>query len=132
MMTKEEFFEYLVERIPNSSIKEVKLPNKHYNGLMVFEENSFTPDFNIDYLYEQYLDGISEEKILNAINDKLNVLGEMAVESGSFGTEFNVIKPKLFIRVSNADWNKEFLKSVPHVMIWQLHIMLRFPITKMG
>ena len=120
---------YLPESYSSATVKvtTVRKLNEAYDGLQVIlSDTDLLPVINLNHAYDfclgngfnKTMDCIAKE-ILCAIPDSLRIPIEN-YESG--------IKEKLFIRMSNALDNQEFLKGVPHKIVNDLaityHILL--------
>lgn len=116
------------------SVSDVNKANVNYRALNILRledvkgSGSFTtaPSFNLDSYYEQYRKGVSVARIAE---DMVQVYKE-SLESreviGNASKEifyFEAIKERLYIRVINAERNREFLMNHPHILVGDLAIV---------
>ncbi len=100
-------------------IKDHEKLNEKYTGLTI-ANRTVAPVANLDNYYWDYTHGRSFANIMGAIAESI----EMAQPEIDFDVlrHFDKAKEHLFIRVSNAEKNQEFLKTVPHTIVEDLAI----------
>ena len=122
---KEHVFQYLPEgsRERGVVIKEhhaEKINNK-YDALMIIRPDSnVSPSINLNSCYSSYTEGMKLEMIMENI-------AMIYAETPQFKDidsllDLSEVKDKLYVRVCNAEKNKEVLKSIPHRIIEDLAI----------
>jgi hypothetical protein len=117
---KEAIRDYLPDEYKDATVEVVqqKKLNEQYSGLFVRRENQeVTPTINLDQLYEAYDEGFM------SIGEALKKAAEL-VQTEPEGMDlkarkvldYDKVKDKLFIRVSNADTNRDTLENAPHMI----------------
>lgn len=93
--------------------------NNQYAALTV-ENRMFAPVINLEDYFWDYEHGRSFENIIGAIAETME-MEQPNIDFGSL-TDFDKAKEVLFIRVSGAEKNAEYLKNVPHTMVEDIAI----------
>lgn len=89
-----------------------------YRGIITEGESGAIAD--LDNASEKHLHGEPLEEAITAIADFLTQ--PVKTEEYSFLNDWDAVKDKLFIRLSNAEWNKAALENVPHKRLLDLAI----------
>jgi len=90
-----------------------------YMGMTVMPEGQYiSPTVNLDQFYGSYLKGMDNKKILGLMAKLLQY--EHPAFDMDWLFEYSKVKDKLFVRISNAEKNKEMLKNIPHRLIEDL------------
>lgn len=125
----DQLHDYLPEQFQNMEIemKDVSKLNDRYTGLQVRgEASTLTPVVHMENMFEVYTQTNDMDAVLHSIADQIQSELE-GVDLGGF-QQYDQVKDKLFIRVSNAEVNKELLEGVPHTIQGDLaityHIMV--------
>ena len=112
---KEEIKDYLPEEFQNMEfvVNQHEKLNNSYAALMV-ENQSVATVVNLENYYWDHTHGRSFDNIMGAIAETF----EMEKPEIDFGklTDFEKAKEVLFIRVSSAEKNVDYLKTVPHTL----------------
>ena len=96
--------------------------NESYLGMTVRNENqNISPTLNLNMFYEQLQAGRFD---LDQIMEQMSEVVQMTPMSVHMGllTDYDFAKHNLFIRVSDADRNREMLSNVPHTRVENLAI----------
>ena len=121
--------EYLPTEYENAEINvgESRKINSHYHSLTVAKEGqNVSPSVNLDQMYAEY-------QKTGELGPVLQEIAEIAtIEPDGMNLHkldsYEQAKDSLFIRVSNAETNKEFLADVPHETVGDLavtyHVMM--------
>ncbi len=97
-------------------ISPMKKLGASYTALSVIRDtNSACPAINMDQFYDQYCNGKELSKILPEMA-KIIRENQLNVEI-DWVNNYENVREKLFIRVSNAEQNRELLKNVPHELV---------------
>lgn len=113
----EEIKNYLPEWYENATVEVTDLQklNDSYTGLKIsLPDSNITPCFNLEAAYENYCDGADLNMLLEKMADAF-VIPNPQIDTKSF-LDYESIKDKLFVRVSNAEKNKDVLAELPHTM----------------
>lgn len=89
-----------------------------YRGIMTEGESGAIAD--LDNAYEKHLHGEPLDEAVTAIADFLTL--PVKTEEYSFLNDWDAVKDKLFIRLSNAEWNKAALENAPHKRLLDLAV----------
>ena len=86
-----------------------------YESISVYDKDrSMGICINLNDLYEKYEDGATLENLVHLINENLaHAASGVSLEEIE---DYDEMKDKLFIRVSNAAANAHVLKNVPHLL----------------
>lgn len=96
-------------------LESVQKLNETYHGMrFVQPDQNVAPTLNLDKVYESYENGTSMDEIMNRITDFINQ--PVPTVDVSAIKDYDAIKDRLFVRVSNAEKNDEVLKTLPHTM----------------
>ena len=119
---------YLPEWYADAKVELIDMQklNESYTGLRVtLPDEKVAPCLNMNAAYEAYLDGIDLRDIVAKAVDAFT-MPNPHVDVNSL-LDYESVKDKLFIRVSNAEKNQEVLAELPHTMMADLavtyHIM---------
>ena len=121
--------DHLPEEYKDASINvgESRKINESYDGITVLKEGQhIAPAINLNHLFGDYQKHGDMDRIFDAISEIVTRRPEgmdlNALES------YEAAKENLFIRVSNAETNKDLLEQVPHETVGDLavtyHIMI--------
>jgi len=93
-----------------------------YTGLTIrkVDEEEIVPTINMSLFYEYYREGKPIKDILNRMI--YIICNERYHNHLEWINDYNIVKDKLFIRLSNGERNKEMLKNIPHLNIEDLVI----------
>lgn len=122
-MTFYEFLDEVEERLKlflPSEYQDIKLEmreisklNDRYTGLVVSkDEAGMSPIFNMEDMYQKYLAGSDTTEVYHFMADQ--IMKEFSGIDLQQFQNYDQVRDKLFIRVSNAKTNEEVLKNVPH------------------
>ena len=126
---RESIKEYLPDDYANAEINvgESRKINSHYHSMTISKEGqNVSPSVNLDQMYAEY-------QKTGEIGPVLQEIAEIArMEPDGIDVHkldsYEQAKDSLFIRVSNAETNKDFLQDVPHETIGDLavtyHVMM--------
>lgn len=121
--TAKEINNYLPDEYRNSdiTITEINKLGNRYTGLVVRRSgDAIAPAINLDLFFEKYQNGSEPQRLLNEMRD-IVVNADDKYDYG-FISNYEKVKDRLFIRLSNAERNKDILQKVPHVQIDDLAI----------
>lgn len=96
-----------------------------YTALTVkLSDDSATPAVNLDELYKDYMEGLSLDEVGERMSEiAREMLSGMVTERAKYViSSYESIKENLFVRLCNAEENKEFLRTVPHKRIEDLAV----------
>ena len=131
MWAEKEINNYLPGEYRNSdiTIMEINKLGRHYTGLVVKKSgDSIAPVVNLDLFFEKYQNGSKPQSILNEMRD-IVVNANDEFDYG-FMNDYEKVKDRLFIRVSNAERNKDILQKAPHKQIDDLavtyHVVFKY------
>ena len=124
---EENIKDYLPETYTDAevSVTPFRKIGKSYTALSVrLNSNSATPAISLEEMFDGYIKGVPLEEIGKKMGEiaqqvPLDIISERAsyvIDS------YENIKDNLFIRLCNAEDNKEFLKTVPHKRIEDLAV----------
>lgn len=139
MMSFDEFAKKVVEEIKNYlpewyenatvEVTDFQKLNDSYTGLKIsLPDSNVTPCFNLEAAYENYCDGADLNMLLEKMADAF-VIPNPQIDMKSF-LDYESIKDKLFVRVSNAEKNKDVLAEFPHTMMDDLAITYHILVQK--
>ena len=95
------------------SFSEVKKITESYPSLCIMNLcDGIGYNINLEQLYGYYREGKSTEECADEIIERIT--GALPFEVPDWLTDYDRVKPKLFIRVSDAEKNREILEDVPH------------------
>lgn len=117
--------DYLPEEYKEAEVKlsTVNKIGKTYDGLSVRPKNKFySPAANINMFFDAYESGETLDEIMRNIADVLQTETPDHVKDISWVFDYEKVKERLFIRVSNADKNKNIIESAPHKKVEDLII----------
>lgn len=131
MMKFEEFEEYvkqnlkilLPENYEDASIKidEVKKPGYSYHGMAVTQQNQrFGVIVDLDHYYSMYRKPVPISQIMFSIASLVQEsFPDVDLE---LIMDYEWVKNRLFIRVFNRNWSKDYLRHIPHQVVEDLAI----------
>lgn len=126
---KTEIAENIKDYLPDDYKEaEVKLSTvnkigKTYDALFVRPKNkNYSPAADINTFFDAYESGETFDKIMRDIADVLQTEAPDHTKDMSWLIDYEKVKERLFIRVSNADKNKNIIESAPHKMVEDLII----------
>lgn len=91
------------------------------------EGDYLSPNIYLETYYDKYLEGMSVEKIVeNIIDSHFEFLNYGGKEIDYIIYEWPSVKDKVFYRVINADKNKKFLETVPHLLYLDLAVTFQY------
>ena len=112
---KESIRDYLPEEFRNAEVttQAFQKLNTSYLGLQVKKEGqTVVPNINLDSAFREYRDsGMPVESLLRRIAEQVQTAPEIAT---GWLQDYSQVKGHLFIRVSDAKENEEFLQTSPH------------------
>ena len=114
---------YLPEWYADAKVELIEMQklNESYTGLRVtLPDEKVAPCLNMNAAYEAYLDGIDLRDIVAKAVDAITMPSPSVDVSGLL--DYESVKDKLFIRVSNAEKNQDVLAELPHTMIDDLAV----------
>lgn len=114
---------YLPEWYEDAKVELIDMQklNDNYTGLRVtLPDEKVAPCLNMNAAYEAYLDGIDLRDIVAKAVDTITMPVPSVDVSGIL--DYENIKDKLFIRVSNYEKNQEALADIPHEKVEDLAI----------
>ena len=124
-MSFEEFQDTLKEKVEQSLyekgteaevvLENVQKLNENYHGMRIKQPGeNVAPTLNMDKLYESYENGTSLDEIMSHVTDIISQ--PVPNVDVSEIKDYDAIKDKLFVRVSNAEKNEEVLETLPHTI----------------
>ena len=124
-MSFEEFQDTLKEKVEQSLYEKgteaevvldtVQKLNENYHGMRIKQPGeNVAPTLNMDKLYESYENGTSLDEIMSHVTDIISQ--PVPNVDVSEIKDYDAIKDKLFVRVSNAEKNEEVLETLPHTI----------------
>ena len=134
-------FEQFVERVKDSikdylsaeyqdaavNVYNLEKINNSYVAMTVSDMNGVSPVVNLDDYFWDYSHGRSFNNCMLAMAETLG-METPAVDLQAISNYENA-KNHLFIRVSNAEENKDFLKNVPHTIVEDMAITYHLKIS---
>lgn len=118
---KSEILDYMPEEYRDAEImvRETEKLNMTYSGLIIMRrDRSMVPTINLDALYSLYLNGTEMPEILEKISEMAQAEPfHVDVEAMM---NYQCIKDRLFVRVSNVERNSAVLNDAPHKLILDL------------
>ena len=113
--------EYLPESFQDAEfvVRQHEKLNNQYAALTI-DNSKFAPVINLEDYFYDYEHGRSFHSIMGAISESIS----MEQPELNFGalTDFDKAKELLFIRVSSAEKNADYLKNVPHTIVEDMAI----------
>lgn len=107
----------------NVSIKPVSKIGMKYDSLTVrFKEQSASPAANLNSFYKDYENGTPFDEIMSGIADVIQIKAPENMKNMSWLLDYEQAKKHLYIRVCNADKNKDIINNAPHKIIEDLII----------
>ena len=137
-MTFEEFKEHIANEIKNClpeeykdatvEINRINRTDKSYDGLIVKKpKETIAPTINMDECYRMY-DGDNMDDILQMITDIIKTGVPDYIKNMPDLSDYDSIRTKLYMRLSNYEAKKEFFDTLPHKCIEDLvvtyHVMM--------
>lgn len=126
---QENIREHLPEEFKDAKINsgESRKINESYDGITVLKEGqTIAPAINLNQLYGDYQRHGDMDRIFETIGEIVTKQPD-GVDLGALES-YDLAKENLFIRVSNAETNKDLLDQVPHETVGDLavtyHIMI--------
>ena len=115
--------DYLPEEYRDAEIRIEKI-NKlggTYNGLIIRRENeNAAPAIDLNALFDEYQNG---EDLHHILSKTMSVVENTECKIDcTFVNDYKKVKNRLFIRVSNAEQNREMLNDIPHKVVGDLAI----------
>lgn len=114
-IVKESIRDHLPEEYRHAEIKisEYQKLNASYTGMQVRKDDqSIFPNINLTEMFDYYQKtGMSMEAVLTSIAQQVQLKPDLETD---FIKDYSMAKDHLFIRVSNAKDNEDFLKKMPH------------------
>lgn len=143
-MTYEEFQEYIMKNTPQTlptdyanadiRIDHIYKLGESYDALTVRkpgEEGS--PALNVNQMYQAYQQGADLNSIMNRVADVYASYKNVGLSVNIADlSNYEMIKDKLFIRLSNADANREMLQGVPYMPVENLVITYHVAVSNPG
>lgn len=87
------------------------------------------PSINLDRFYQGYLDGAPLDSVMKEMV-RMVLQGEFYMDL-EWLNDYEKVKHRLFIRLSNAEFNQSILESIPHKLVLDLavtyHIWMEIP-----
>ena len=107
--------DYLPDTFRDAEIRtaDFRKLNENYVGMTVRrEEQAVVPNINLNQQYEQYMvNGEELDQVFRRIAEQVQLHPELETD---WLRDYEKVKDRLFIRVSNEKENEEFLSNVPH------------------
>ena len=131
LMDYQEFEEYVKQNLrvllpeeyqdSDMTVREVRRPGYTYHGIGVSKQNeSCGVILDLDAYYRKYCENASISEIMftmaSVVQTKLPEIEPNAIRSYSWA------KDRLFVRVMNRMWNRDYLEPVPHLKIEDLAV----------
>ena len=127
--TAEDLGEYLKKVLPKHLpdkfrdyemvVKDIHIPNMVYVGLVLLKDGRSSAIINLNTINEFYCDGTFSEMI-DAVIKEIKESPDVDITPL---IDYNEAKPKLFIKLINAEWNKDVLKDIPHMTLEDLAVI---------
>lgn len=117
--------DYLPDDYKDAEVKlsTVNKIGKTYDSLFVRPKNKiYSPAADINMFFDAYESGETLDEIMRNIADVLQTEAPDDVKDISWLLDYEKVKERLFIRVSNADKNKNIIESAPHKKVEDLII----------
>lgn len=113
--------EYLPEAYQDTEfvVRQHEKLNNQYAALTI-ENSTFAPVVNLEDYFYDYEHGRSFHSIMGAISESVSM--EQPELNFAALTDFDKAKDLLFIRVSSAEKNADYLKNVPHTIVEDMAI----------
>lgn len=129
--------DFLPEEYANADIQimETHKLNQSYPALIVrLEDEAAAPSIDLSQFFELSENGYSMEAVLASISEAAQMKAD-GFNKEMF-SDYSQVKDKLFIRISDAEVNRDLLKSIPHRNVNGLavtcHIMVELKEGEMG
>lgn len=105
------------------SIAEVSKIGMTYDSLTVRPEGQMAaPAANLNAFFEDYQNGKPFDEVMDHIADVLQTEAPEHLKNMSWLMDYDQVKDHLFIRVSNAETNKDLVDKAPHKVVDDLAI----------
>ena len=111
---QEQIKSYLPEKYQEAEVRttEFQKLNDTYVGMTVRqEEQMIAPNINLNAQYEQYIRTGDMDRIFHTIAEQVQLQPEIQTD---WLRDYEKVKDRLFIRVSDAQANKDYLANLPH------------------
>ena len=128
-MTRNEFYEFAAQEIINritgaenvkTELTDIVKLGESYKGLVIRKDNdSCSPVLNLDKAYVSYTTHGDAVKAVSELAEQANSAAGISLSGTDFG-DYEIVKGKLFIRVSNMEAVKDRLDGVPHKEVCDL------------
>lgn len=123
-MLAKEIKRYLPEDYQDAKVEflDMKKLGKLYEGMTIRRPGQqAAPALDVRKLYEEYENADNKRWVLENIAESVAENSSHAFSYGSF-TDYNQVRDRLFIRLSNAEANSELLETVPNTRIEDLAV----------
>ena len=124
-----EIKDWLPEEYQNADvdIHQVEKLGQSYSGMTVKKEGQIAvPTVNLDQFFDQYQNGMDTDAVMYRMSEVVEN-AQMQLDS-NWLMDYDEVKDKLFIRLSNAEANADLLQGAPHKDVSDLaityHIMV--------
>ena len=119
---------FLKENLPeNTDVKLHKITKNnglHLDGLTIMSnETNISPNFYLNYYYEDYLEQGDLNKVLNLILTSYLEHPQLNNIDISFFTDFEKVKTNIAYKIVNFERNRELLSEIPHIPYLDLAIV---------
>lgn len=113
--------EYLPESFQDAEfvVRQHEKLNNQYAALTI-DNSKFAPVINLEDYFYDYEHGRSFHSIMGAISESI-AMEQPELDFGALA-DFDKAKELLFIRVSSAEKNADYLKNVPHTIVEDMAI----------
>ena len=129
-MKYQEFIETVKKHIQEKLNQDVtiypvqKNNGRIYDGLVILDSTlNISPTIYLNPYFHRYLDGTPMEEIY----DDILKIYQDNVPKGDFDIsifrEYDKVKPRIIMKLINAQKNKHLLKKVPHILVYDLAIV---------
>lgn len=103
------------------TIHQVDKLGQSYTGMLVkTEDQTAAPTVNLDQFYADYRDGQNTDQIMFRMSEIVEKADPQL--DTNWLMDYDQVKDKLFIRVSNAEANADVLEGAPHMQVADLAI----------
>lgn len=129
-MLENELKKHLPSDYLNADIKfeTVNKLGKSYEAMIVRKPGqAAVAAMNITQFYKEYMEMPIKGWILDKIVDSIMESETVAFNNTDI-TEYEAVKDRLFIRLSNAEYNKDLLNTVPHRVVEDLAVTYHFKV----
>ncbi len=119
---------FFKEKLPkDADIKLHKITKNnglHLDGLTIMtKETNISPNFYLNYYYEDYLEHGDLDKVLNLILTSYKEQPQLKTIDISFFTDFEKVKKNIAYKIVNFERNRELLSEIPHIPYLDLAIV---------